>query len=275
MRYLYYNSYMLFIGLFVITSLFSCEDVIDVDLDKGESTIVIDAEILWQRGTDGSLQTITISRMTDYYNQVVPKVTGAQVYVENAQGERFEFQDVGLGVYQCSDFLPELNMQYNLFVSAYDQIYTASEVLMPVPEIIDVVQSIEQDFSGEDVIEVQFSFQDPSEEENYYLSDFDTNILFYPEYELNDDEFFNGNLIKNEFSDEDLKPGDTVKITHRGISEQFYNYMNLILESTSANPFATPPANIRGNILNENDKGDYALGYFRLSQSDVRTHIVE
>lgn len=264
----------LFLNFIILVSLSACEDVIDVDLDTAESAIVIDAEILWQRGSDGSRQTITISRITDYYNQEVPKVTGAEVYVENTNGDRFEFQDVGYGVYQCSDFIPELNTDYTLLVVVEGRRYTATETMKSVPEIIDVVQTIEKDFSGEDVIEVQFSYQDPEEETNFYLSDFDTNILFYPEYEITDDDFTNGNILKNEFSDEDLKVGDTIKITHRGISEQFYNYMNLILESTSANPFATPPANIRGNILSEDEEGNSALGYFRLSQSEELIHVI-
>lgn len=265
---------ILFLSFIVATGFMGCEDVIDVDLDTADSTIVIDAEILWQRGTDGSQQTISISRITDYYNQQVPKVTGAAVFVENENGDRFDFQDVGYGVYQCSEFKPKLNENYKLSVIAEGRLYTATETMKSVPEITDVVQTIEQDFSGEDVIEVQFTYQDPEDETNFYLTDFDTNILFYPEYEITDDDFTNGNILKNEFSDEDLKVGDTIKITHRGISEQFYNYMNLILESTSANPFATPPANIRGNILSEEGESDFALGYFRLSQSEEVIYIV-
>src|SRR5690606_36560710 len=110
MSYLYNNPHMLFLSLMTLIILSSCEDVVDVDLDSGQSTIVIDAEILWQRGTDGSQQTILISKMTDYYNQQIPKVTGAEVFVENQNGDRFEFQDMGDGVYQCSNFNPELNM---------------------------------------------------------------------------------------------------------------------------------------------------------------------
>lgn len=275
MKYLYYNSHFLILSLFTLITLSSCEDVVDVDLDTGQSTIVIDAEILWQRGTEGSQQAIIISKMTDYYNQQVPKVTGANVVIENHKGDSFQFQDIGYGVYQCSNFIPELNTSYTLTVTVEGNVYTATETMKSVPEILEVVQTTEHGFSGEDEIEVQFTFQDPGDESNFYLSDFATNILFYPEYELTDDDFFNGNIIKNEFSDEDLKVGDTVKITNRGISEQFYNYMNLILESTSANPFATPPGNIRGNILNENVDGENALGYFRLGQSDEFTHIIE
>lgn len=274
MKYLFNNPHSLFLSLFVLFTLSSCEDVVDVELETGQSVVVIDAEILWQRGTDGSQQYIIISKMADYYNQEVPKVKGAEVIVENHNGERFEFKDIGNGVYECSNFIPELNTSYTLMVTIEENVYTATEMMKSVPEILNVVQTVDQGFSGEDEIEVQFTFQDPEDESNFYLSDFETNILFYPEYVLTDDDFYNGNIIKNDFSDEDLKVGDTVKITHRGISEQFYNYMNLILESTSGNPFATPPANVRGNILNKNSEGKHALGYFRLSQSEELTHII-
>ena len=52
----------------------------------------------------------------------------------------------------------------------------------------------------------------------------------------------------------------------QAISEQFHDYMELILESAVANPFGTPPANIRGNLVNETNPENFAFGYFRLSQ---------
>ena len=103
----------------------------------------------------------------------------------------------------------------------------------------------------------------------------EVDFLPLPEYDITSDDFFNGNEMDSDFSDEDLEPGDTLAIRFRAISEQFHSYMSLILESTSANPFGTPPANIRGNIINETNEDNYALGYFRLSQVREFTYTVE
>ena len=260
--------------LLVCFSLFSCEDVIQADLDTGEARIVIDAEILWQKGTDGALQTIKISRMTAYYNPETPKVSGAQVYIENSSGNQFTFTETAPGIYTCTDFVPELNGTYTLHVAADGQLYTATETLVPVPEINNIEQLQTGGFSGDDP-EVAIYYNDAPNVANYYLVSFISPTLPYPSYDLSDDNLSDGNELKSDFSDEDLKTGDTLEITLRGISHQFYNYMNLILEAADSNPFATPPANIKGNILNQDSTGSAAIGYFRLCESDYRAYTLE
>jgi len=268
------NKKNIFFLLMICLGLFSCEDVINADLDTGEAKIVIDAEILWQKGTDGATQTIKISRMAAYYNPVTPKVSGANVYIENSTGVQFFFPETAPGIYSCTDFIPVLNENYTLHVEVDGQSYTASEKLIPVPQINRVEQTLSTGF-GDDEQEVAIYYSDPAEESNYYLTGFVSNVLPYPEYDLTDDKLTNGNEIKSDFSHEDLKSGDTVEITLRGLSRQFYNYMNLILEASDSNPFSTPPANIRGNILNQNNSASPALGYFRLCESDYRSYILE
>lgn len=260
--------------LVLCLGLFSCEDVITADLDTGDSKIVIDAEILWQKGTNGANQTIKISRMTAYYNPETPKVSGARVYIENSTGRQFFFPETAPGIYNCTDFLPVPNETYTLYVEADGQVYTASEKLIPVAPINRLEQTISTGF-GDDQPEVAIYYTDPANETNYYLTSFVSTVLPYPEYDLNDDDLTNGNETKSDFSHEDLKAGDVIEIEHRGVSRQFYNYMNLILEAADSNPFSTPPANIRGNILNQNNSGSQALGYFRLSESDHRLYTLE
>ena len=61
----------------------------------------------------------------------------------------------------------------------------------------------------------------------------------------------------------------TIKIL--GIEETYFNYINLVIEQSEqngGNPFQTPPAQLRGNIINITNEDNYALGYFNLSQSD-------
>ena len=222
-----------YVGILVLLFLCSCEDVIDVDLETGDSTIVIDAEILWKKGTDGSLQTIRISRMTDYYNPEPPKVSGAQVYIEDSNGDLFTFNESSQsGLYICDNFISQLNESYTLNVTLEDQTFTASEKLMPVPEINRVEQDYVKGFSGDENFEVSIFYDDSENQANFYLTDFKANVLQYPEYILTDDDFYNGNEIENNFSNEDLVVGDTIEIMHRGVSEQFYNFeKNLLSDS--------------------------------------------
>ena len=58
-----------------------CEDVIDVDLNKSEPKLVIDASIKWEKGTTGNEQTIRLTTTGDYFNNTVHVANGAVVTV--------------------------------------------------------------------------------------------------------------------------------------------------------------------------------------------------
>ncbi|PWB20596.1 DUF4249 domain-containing protein [Flavobacterium sp. HTF] len=263
------------VSLLFVLFFSSCEDVVNLDLETGEAKLVVDAEIIWQKGTTGNEQVIKISKMAPYYNNTTPKVSGAQVRIENSTGDIFTFNETEPGIYTCTNFIPVLNTDYKLFVTAEGQSFTATEKLTSVTPIEKVEQKLVPDFGGEDVIELTFYYKDPADQANFYLTDYKSEFLLFPEYELTDDELFNGNEISTRFSDEDMKPGNTVLITHRGISKSFHNYMNLILEVYGGSPFSVPPGNIRGNIVNTSDANNFALGYFRLCESDHVSYLVK
>ncbi len=275
-KFIKYNRILTLFSFLFVLFLSSCEDTVTLDLETGETRIVVDAEIIWQKGTAGNQQTIKISKTAPYYNNTTPKVSGAQVRVENTNGDIFAFNETEPGIYVCTDFVPVINMEYTLYVTAEGQNFTAVEKLTSVTPIDKVEQNIVPDFDGEDVIELTFYYQDPENEVNYYLTDYQADFLLFPEYELTDDELFNGNEVSTRYSEEDkIKPGKTVNITHRGISRNFYNYMKLILEIYGGSPFSVPPGNIRGNIVNTTNANNFAFGYFRLCEADKTAYLVK
>lgn len=268
---------LFFLSLFSVLVFSSCEDVVKLDLETGETKLVVDAEIIWQKGTAGNVQVIKISKTAPYYNNTTPKVSGAQVKVENSNGDVFTFNETEPGSYVCNNFVPVLNMDYTLSVTAEGQSFKATEKLTSVTPIDRVEQEIHKDAVGDESIEIVFYYKDPADQVNYYLTDYRADFLLYPEYTLTDDEFYNGNEINNRFTNDDdkIKPGKTIEITHRGISKNFYNYMNLILEIYGGSPFSIPPGNIRGNIVNTTDSNNFAFGYFRLCEADKIAYLVK
>ena len=65
---------------------------------------------------------------------------------------------------------------------------------------------------------------------------------------------------------------------HMGISQQYYNYMNILIDNTGSNsggPFQSPPATVRGNIKNITNPENYALGYFALGETDLRRYVIQ
>ncbi|UGU16155.1 DUF4249 domain-containing protein [Sinomicrobium kalidii] len=258
-----------------LACLVSCEDVVDIDLDTDEPRLVIDAGIEWVKGTDGSRQTVKLSTTTGYYTSDIPPVSGAGVNVVNSSGTVFNFREnPGTGLYVCTDFEPVIGETYELTVTVDGQTYTAGEKLMSVPEITRIEQDIAAGFQ-EDEIEVTFYYQDNPEEDNHYMARFEADVLVYPEYDIDDDRFTQGNEMFESFSHEDLEVGDRVDIRLSGISERFDNYMSLVLDAADSDPFGTPPANVRGNIINTTNETDYAYGYFRLSEVDTTSYVVK
>ncbi|KQB42676.1 DUF4249 family protein [Flavobacterium aquidurense] len=267
-KYNFKNRAFTLFSLLSVLLFLSCDKLVELDLETGDPKIVIDAEIIWEKGTDGSKQTIKISRMAAYYSPDTPKVSGAQVRVENNDGTVFRFNESEPGLYVCNNFVPVLNMEYKLFVDVDGQSLTATEKLTSVTPIEKIDQEFMADITGPDLLVVTFYYKDPADQANYYLTDYKADFMPYPEYTVTSDEFVNGNEINEKFTDTDLKPGKILDITHRGISKNFYNYMNLILEAANSNPFGAVTGNIRGNIINTTDTNNFALGYFRLCESN-------
>lgn len=255
--------------------LIACEEVVEVDLEPAKPRLVIDAGIEWIKGTDGSHQNIKLTTLTNFYASEIQEVSNATVFVSNSDGIVFEFVEIpGTGEYACTDFVPIIGETYELSVISDGQTYTATEKLVGVPEITRVEQDNSGGFMG-DQVEVAFFYDDNGNEENFYLSQFDTGFLPYPEYSTENDDFSQGNEMFENFSHEDLATGDSVEMGLSGISERYYNYLSIILSSDEGGPFQTPPANAQGNIVNLTDEGDYALGYFRLSEVDSVVYVVE
>ncbi|MBL7887716.1 MAG: DUF4249 domain-containing protein [Flavobacterium sp.] len=264
-------------SLFVLVLFASCQDVVDVDLDTSNPRLVIDANILWQKGTSGNEQVIKLSTTTDYYSNTVPAVTGATVFVTNSANTVFNFVDVANnGQYVCSNFVPVINETYTLTVQYNGVTYNATEKLLATPTIDYVEQTTVQGI-GEDLIQVKFFFQDNGLEDNNYLVTVQKEPNVIPEQGVIEDRFFQGNQMFGFYTDQDLEAGNNLKFRLLGISRRYYNYMNKLINITSSggNPFATPPATLRGNIINQNNENDYPFGYFHLSEIDTKNYTIE
>lgn len=258
----------------------SCEDPVSVDLNDAPPRLVVEASLDWEKGTAGNEQTIKLTTSTPYFDsEILNDVLGATVRVTNTNtGQVFVFQDQNNGLYTTSNFVPVLNDTYDLEILYNGEIYTATETMTPVAEIIEVSQSLEGGFD-EEILDVSIFFQDPEEEGNYYLMRFIEEGDLLPVLETESDEFSNGNLIDEFFEkdgdagtqEEEFQVGDTVIMSLYGISEQYFNYIDLLIEQydSGGDPFATTPSRVKGNCINLSTPDNYAHGYFRLTEVDI------
>lgn len=263
--------------LFIAILGVGCEDVVDVDLNTAAPRLVIDASIDWEKGTDGSIQVVKLTTTAGFYEDEVPVVSGATVQITNSSDTVFSFIETpGTGEYVCVNFVPVIGETYELTVNTGGQVYTATETLVAAPDIDSVEQDVQSGF-GEDMIQIKFFFQDNGTQDNYYMTSFETDITVYPDYDVFDDEFFQGNQTFGLYMNEDLAAGDETVLSVYGVSRQFHNYMFILLNISDGDggPWQSPPTNVRGNIVNQTDASDFALGYFRLSEVDRMDYTVQ
>jgi len=258
----------------------SCEKVVDIPLSEQEPKLVIDAILKWQKGTNGTTQTIKLSLTNNFYsNEIVPAV-GATVKISNSEGLLFDFVETvaNSGIYICTNFLPEIQQEYTLIVQYKNEIYTATNTLLASPVISNVTQETVPSFGGEDEIQIKYYFQDNGLESNYYLLSIKNPNLKTADFGVITDEFFQGNMMFGFYGSSETKPGITLDLNLQAISLGYYNYMNKLLSiagSGSGSPFSTPAATVRGNITNSSNSENFPLGYFHLSEFDTKNYLVQ
>lgn len=263
--------------LLTIICFTSCEKVIDIGLNTGEPKLVVEASIRWYEGTDGSQQQVRLSTTTDYFASEVPAVTDATVIITNSSGQTFTFlQNDVPGTYICTDFIPVINENYTLTIFYDSETYTATASLLDTPTFIRSEQKEDSGPFGNET-EVKFFFNDIVNETNHYFLRIDDPYKVIPEYGVLEDRFFENNEMFGLYYSEDLQPGDTLKCTINGVTKNYYNYMNILLAQTGSNmgPFSTPTSTVRGNVVNQTNFNNFPLGFFRLSKTSVKEHIVQ
>ncbi|MBT2162967.1 DUF4249 family protein [Zobellia barbeyronii] len=279
-------NYIKSIVLLLFVSITSCSDVIDVEVQEGQSRLVIQASLDWEKGTTGNEQIVKLSTSTEFFDTTSnTAVTGASVSVTNdVSGAEFIFIDQNNGEYTTSEFVPVLNESYTLTVIHNGETYSANETMMTVTEITDLYQGLEDGFDDEE-LELHVEFTDPEDEDNFYLFKFQKQGDLLPEFEVGDDEFVNGNELdwwyeieEDEDTDkiEALAPGDVVTIEMYGISEAYYGYMDILIDQIGGvGIFSATPVAVKGNCINLTNPDNYAHGYFRLTEVNKTSYTFE
>lgn len=282
----YKNLKNILLTLLTVLIFTACEEVVTPDLDTAAPRLVVNANIQWyHQQSNGNSQEIDLSLSTPFYTDTpsVP-VTNATVSVTNLNTNQvFDFTHQGIGKYATSNFEPILGNTYQLNIEYNNENYTATETFTKTPSINNITQSVAGGFDSE-ATEVNVFFTDDANTEDYYLIEYFSNRAGFPKRNTFRDEFLNGNEIKTfaETSDqfnedeEKLQAGDVVNIQLYGISKQFYNYFDLLLQQDeSQGPFATTPVPLRGNVINTNNSQNYAFGYFRCNQVVSASYTVQ
>lgn len=262
--------FLILICSFFITS---CEDVIEVELNDAPPRLVIEANLhtLIETGEAGGYVKLTTT--APFFDNTIPTVTDAIVQITDENGINYPFTHTEDGYYY-GDLIPQQDMEYKLEVTYNQETFTATTYYVSGVPLEYVEQRNDGGFGG-DQIELKVFYTDPAGEENFYY--FIGSSKRGVKRDVTKDEFYDGNEIFGRYLADDLTSGDWVQFSLYGATEEFYNYMFILLQQTGGGggPFETQPATVRGNITNETNPENYPLGYFRIADLSVLNYQVE
>lgn len=290
----------LLISILTFTAITSCEDVIDVNLPEVETRLVVDGLLRVDKSEEFVDVRITMRETSVFFDenqptQVENAVINYGVLNDSGLFESLSFSHLveeapGTGVYvpdpnfssdqRIRTASAEPGVVFVLQVTHKGKRYFAQTEYAPtVP--IDNLEQGNDTFIDDEETEVIVTFTDDGDNDNFYVFDF-----MYGEFLTVEDEFFQGQQFEfSYFYDDKVMAGQDVTISILGADEDFYNYMDLVLEQTQNNGgvFQTPVATVRGNVFdvtgldnitvldNVERPNDYALGYFAVVQEFSRT----
>ncbi|NDV44015.1 DUF4249 family protein [Flagellimonas sediminis] len=292
------------IYLLAFTLCFSCEDVIDVDLPETEPKLIVEGLLRVDKSEEFINVEIKMKETSNYFdeNQPVQVESAVITYGRPLNDGLFETlafsslaeKEPGTGIYipdpnyssdqRIRTSAAEPGIVFILEITYQGKYYYAQTEYAPtVP--LDNLEQGDGTLFEDDETEMIVTFTDDSEANNFYVFDFD-----FGEFLTVEDQFFQGQQFSfSYFYDDSLDPGQEVTVSILGATEEFYNYMDLILEQTTntGGVFQTPIATVRGNVFdvtgldniniydNVERPNDYALGYFAVVQEYSRTVTIQ
>ena len=250
----------------------SCEKVIDIDTEFDDKRLVIDANISKHRDSIDGIASVKLSETIPYFSDQESIVKNASVKIETNQIVYNLIYNNDKKEY--SSIIENINKEeFVLSIIRNENTYTSSEKLITTPKIKSVIFGDRKSLN-KDEVELRVTFIDPPEKGNYYLWKFGPKKSGKYDYLPALDKYINGNEFTFSFfidKTEYLQNSDFINIEINGISENYYNYLNILTSQAGAQngrPFSTSSSIIRGNISNLVSEEKFPLGYFRVYEFD-------
>jgi hypothetical protein len=268
-------------------SLVSCEDVVDIDLQDGTTLYVADAFIT----NESKQQFIRLTTTASYFdNSFAPPIKGATVTVSGSDGSMYNFVENINGYYIwepsfAGEKIDSIGANYTLNVSIGAELFLATSVLNPVPPIDSIAFEYDDEEKEDD---------DDGYTAEFYATDIADRVDFYwikafrngkkvgddGNFSLTDKDAAFGDLADdgklfifplrvftiNE-SDTYYQINDSVRVELYSINEEIHEFLEAVsVQTNNGGLFATPPANVYGNIRDANNQPQKKmLGAFSIS----------
>jgi hypothetical protein len=291
--------------LFIALSL-SCEDVIDVDLPETETRLIINGVVRVDTSKEFLPVKIKVTETTEFFNEpIITELESAVILVgQQDPDDPFNMSfdtrilkefEPNTGIYEPdtvgndvderirTEFL-NTNTVFFLIVEHKGKRYAGQTDYSPsVP--IDMIEQGNETLFDEDDTEIKITITDIAELKNFYVFDFGKG-----EFLALDDQFIDGQEFEfSYFPERNLESGEDLEVSILGADQQFFNYMDLLIEQTENDGgiFETPAVTPRGNMFdvtgldnieifdNVERPGNFPLGYFAVVQEFKQSITIE
>lgn len=270
-----------------VSTLTSCEDVVQIDTREGVSQLVIDAFIT----SEYRPQTIKLSISQPYFDNSAPKpALGATVTVFDEDSVAYNFRDLkndGNYVWQPQNGLQlnKENKRYALYVKYEGEEYVSLTRIGRATKIDSLVYEEEKlpvkptDGSPQEGFVAQFYARDllgegntywiRTKKNNKYIDQASNLTLAYDagfSPNSNNDGFIFILPLRRSINSGLYQDKDTINVELYGITPETYFFLaQTRTEASNVGLFARTPNNVPTNIINRNEKSTKkALGFFSL-----------
>ncbi|WP_167605980.1 DUF4249 domain-containing protein [Maribellus sediminis] len=269
---------ILIIATLLSAVLYSCEDVIEVDLNEENIDLISVEAYLENRPTDNVYVKLQSTLPVDNSEQN-PPINDAVVEIsdnENYSNSVVLKEVSNSGIYVLPGnvtYEAQPDKTYYLRITTSDGVQVTASDYMKKVETLDSVKvnlSARGDF---EFLAIFISSQETPGEGDYYKWDiYINNNLLYESENLSfaSDELVDGNYIYDfeiftDFYEDDedqiLRMGDTIYVEQLSITAPIYDfYLGMVNQAFAGNPFSVPPANVQGNLSSSDNKR--VLGFF-------------
>ncbi|WP_257667792.1 DUF4249 domain-containing protein [Parapedobacter tibetensis] len=255
------KTYFRYIAISISFLMFSCEDVIDINLNDADPQLVIIGEV----SNNTNVQQVSINRTVAFASDTpFDPVPGAEVEVVDGRGRVYRFTEETPGIYVANGFTGSQNERYDLHVRVDGQEFMATAT-MPSLTTADSIGTSVRNLFGEEEKFVSVKYQDPPGVANYYRYLQRVNGERFKMVKVANDKFNDGRYVSDDLIDFDVElvAGDSVVIQMQCIDKATFDFWNAV---QSINPGTAAPANPPSVF------GDGALGYFSAhAMSEIST----
>jgi hypothetical protein len=291
---MYRFNALVFVTLFSSLLFYSCDEVINPELEDASPVLIIDA---WLNNSPGTQQ-ILLTRSQPYFENLLPPgVSGATVRVSDENGKIYSFSESKPGEYVWTpagnEVFGEIGLTYTLSVQAGSETFFAEARMGRVPDIDSITFFlVEGGQFADDQYQAEFWAIDPTEPNDaYWIKTFKNSQQLLKPSEIvtaYDAGFSKGANFSgitfiaplrtainpfDEDADGNIKSpyvvGDSIYVQIQSITEAGFNFLNEVRIQTDrpggfSELFATPLANVATNISNVNPNGSKVLGFFNV-----------